>query len=77
MAAAVLAIGLLAGGRGFVNGDAAAYAAQGWDADLGQRVVHLGWVAVAAALAPLAGDGLPTWLDGVNALLAASAVVST
>jgi len=75
VAAAVLACGLYGTGFGYLNGDAAAYAAQGWDADLAQRTVHLGYVALATALAPFAGDALPAWLDGVTALAAAAAVL--
>ncbi len=70
----MLAAGLLAGGSGFVNGDAAAYAAQAAAGDLGQRVVHLGWIAVAAALSPVFGDGLPQALDGLVTLAAAGTV---
>ncbi len=75
VAATVAATGWIAGGHGFVNGDAAAYAAQGWAGDLGQRSVHLGWTGLAALLAPLAGDALPAWLDRANALFAASITV--
>jgi len=70
-AMAVLAVGLSGAGAGFANGDAAVYAAQGAAGDLSQRVVHVGYVAIAAALAPLAGDDLPRWLDAVTALACA------
>lgn len=74
--AAVAAVGCAGAGAGFANGDAAVYAAQGWAGDLGQRVVHVGWIAVAVALAPMAGPSLPAWLDGVTALFAAVAVAA-
>ncbi|MBX2803010.1 MAG: hypothetical protein KTR31_35330 [Myxococcales bacterium] len=68
-AAAAVGLGAFAFvGSGFVNGDAAAYVAQGWAADPWDRVVHLGYVALAIGLAPLAGDALPTVLDGVGVL---------
>mgnify|MGYP000579688324 CR=1 FL=1 len=44
--------------------------------DLAQRQVHLGWIALASLLAPLAGQALPVWLDGITALSAAGAVVA-
>ncbi len=74
----VALVGLAFVGAGYVNGDAAAYAAQGWAGDLWGRATHVGYVAVAAALAPLAGDHLPVALDvvGVLAMAAAAAVAS-
>lgn len=75
--AAVAAVGCAGAGAGFANGDAAVYAAQGWAGDLGQRVVHVGWIAAAVALAPLAGEALPAWMDGVTALFAALSVAAT
>jgi len=74
--AAVVGVGCAGAGVGFANGDAAVYAAQGWAGDLGQRVVHVGWIAAAVALAPLAGPALPAWLDGVTAVAAGGAVAA-
>lgn len=71
-ALAVLAVGISGAGAGFANGDAAVYAAQGLAGDLSQRVVHVGYIAIAAALAPLAGDDLPRWLDVVTAFACAA-----
>ncbi len=70
LAVATACIAALGAGHGFRNGDAAIYAAQGWSGDLFTRWTHLGWVAVAAAMAPLAGDHLPVALDLVTAVLA-------
>jgi len=67
-------VGLWFGGAGFLNGDAAAYAAQGWAGDAGARPVHVLWCAVAVVLAPWAEGGLPRALDAVNALAAAGLV---
>lgn len=60
-------------GRGYVNGDIAAYVAQAWAADLSDRVVHVGYVAMATALSPLVGRDLPWALDVVNVGCAALA----
>ncbi len=77
VALGVLGVALVAGGRGYVNGDAAAYAAQGWAGDLAQRPVHFAWIALANGLAPIAGAALPRGLDAVHALFAALAVAFT
>ncbi len=76
VAGVVLCVGLAGAGAGFVNGDAAVYAAQGWQGDVSSRPVHFGYVALAALLAPLAGDALPTWLDGLSALACAATVLA-
>lgn len=77
LAASVTALGLLGAGAGFVNGDAAVYAAQASRGDLLERVVHVGYLAAAAALAPMAGDALPVWLDRVTAVAAGAVVALT
>ncbi|MEN0063262.1 MAG: hypothetical protein AAGA48_14000 [Myxococcota bacterium] len=71
-ASACIVVGLGAPllGSGFLNGDIAAYCAQGWTADLADRTVHLGYTALATLLAPLAGHTLPIWLDLVNLVAA-------
>jgi hypothetical protein len=69
---AVLAIGWLGIDAGYINGDAAVYAHQGAQWDLGQRWVHLGWIALAAVLSPAAQSHLPAWMDAVHVLAAAS-----
>jgi hypothetical protein len=74
--AAVLALGIAGSGAGFRNGDAACYAAQAWAGDLSERTIHLGYLAVAALLAKLAGPALPTALDLLSAVAAASAVLA-
>ncbi len=66
--------GLVAGGVGYWNGDAAVYAHQAAECDLHQRWTHLGWVAVGAVLSPMVGTGLPAALDAVVTVAAASAV---
>ncbi len=74
---AVGLVGLWFGGGGFLNGDAAAYAAQGWAGDVGARPVHALWCAVAVALAPWAEAALPRALDAANALAAAGLVATS
>lgn len=73
----VLLCGLFFGGAGYLNGDAAAYAAQGWAGDVWSRPVHVLWCALATCLAPLAGDALPRALDGVTSLCGAWLVVGS
>ena len=75
VAAGTVLVGLVAGGSGFLNGDAAAYAAQGWAADLSQRWVHLGYVSVAAVLGGV-GDGLPRALDALSAVAGGGLVLA-
>lgn len=75
IAAAVLAVGLALGGSGTLGGDPVVYAAQARAGDLWSRPVHLGYLALANALAPLAGDALLRWLDAVSALAAAAIVL--
>jgi hypothetical protein len=70
-AAAVAVAGGLAAGAGPINGDAAAYAAQGRAADLADRWTHLGYVALAAAV-----RGDPLALDLVTALAGAATVLA-
>ncbi len=77
VASAVVLVGLLAGGQGFLNGDAAAYAAQGWQGDAASRPIHLVWTVLAVVLAPLAGEALPRVLDGLVAVAAGGMVVGT
>ncbi|MEM6926238.1 MAG: hypothetical protein AAF602_04885 [Myxococcota bacterium] len=72
----VAGLGLLFVGRGYLNGDIAAYCAQAWAGDLTDRSVHLGYIAGAAALAPLAGSALPGVLDLANVLAAGLAAVA-
>lgn len=74
MAAGVLAVGLGFGGAGFLNGDAAAYVAQAQQGALLERPTHLGYVLLASLLGRFAGEALPTWLDAVSALSAATLV---
>lgn len=74
-AAGVTAVGLAVGGAGFLNGDAAAYAAQGLAGDLASRPVHAAYVAVAVALGGL-GDALPRALDALTAVAAGGAVLA-
>jgi hypothetical protein len=71
----VAALGLLLGGAGFLGGDPAAYAAQGWQLDVAERPVHLGYVLLACLLSGV-GEHLPRALDAVSALAAASLVLS-
>jgi len=73
LALGVAALGVVLGGAGFLNGDAAVYAAQGWAGDLASRPVHAGYVAVAVLLGGL-GEGLPRALDAVSALAAGALV---
>jgi len=73
----VLAVGLAGAGSGFVNGDAAVYAAQGWQHDLASRPVHLGYILVANALASVAGARLPLWLDAVAGISCAATTLGT
>jgi hypothetical protein len=61
----VLLCALAAAGAGPFNGDAAVYAHQAMRGDLSDRVVHVGWVALAACIFPLVGDALPWVLDMV------------
>ncbi len=68
--------GLAFTGRGYLNGDIAAYCAQAWVSDVSDRVVHLGYLVVATGLAPLAGEALPRCLDVANVLAAALASVA-
>lgn len=75
LAALVLAVGLAGAGRGFLNGDAACYAAQALAGDLGQRTVHGGWTGLAWLLGLAAGEHLPVVLDAVVALCAGAAVL--
>ncbi|MBN2801164.1 MAG: hypothetical protein JXX28_18640 [Deltaproteobacteria bacterium] len=76
VALAVLGAGLLAGGAGFANGDAAVYCAQGLAGDLSERVVHVGWIGLAVALGWLTPAHLPRALDAVVALAAAVGVLA-
>lgn len=76
IAAAVLVAGLALGGSGTLGGDPVVYAAQARAGDLWSRPVHLGYLALANALAPLAGDALLRWLDAVSALAAAAVVLA-
>lgn len=72
-AATVGAAGASLGGVGFVNGDAAAYAAQAMAGDLADRSVHVGYLAGAAWLAARVTD-LPRALDLASSAFAAAAV---
>lgn len=76
IAAAVAVAGASRLGAGFLNGDAAAYAAQGWAGDAFGRDVHLAWTGLAVALAPIAGDALPWALDVVTVGFAVAAVLA-
>jgi len=71
----VFVVGAAYSGAGFLNGDAAAYASQAWQGDLGQRWVHLGYLVVARGLS-FTGEGLPVALDLVSAAAAAAAVAA-
>jgi len=64
-------------GRGWQNGDAAAYCAQAWSGDLTDRWTHVGYVFGAWLLSPL-GPGLPLALDmvGVAAAVVAAAAAA-
>ena len=75
LALLVSAVGLAGAGRGFLNGDAACYAAQALVGDLGQRTVHGGWIGLAWLLGLAVGEHLPMVLDGVVALCAGAAVL--
>ena len=61
-------LGLVWVGSGWLNGDAAAYTAQGLAADPTDRWTHVGYAAMAVALAPVAGPRLPVALDVVGVL---------
>jgi hypothetical protein len=68
--------GVLYAGAGFRNGDAAAYAAQAWAGDLGDRPIHAGYILVAMALSFGGWERLPLALDALTALAAGVAVVA-
>lgn len=74
-AAGVLAFGLASTGQGFLNGDAAAYVAQGWAFDLTQRTTHLVYLLLASLLGSAAGPWLPWVLDLVSLGAAVGCVV--
>ena len=75
-AAAVAVAGAARVGSGFLNGDAAVYAAQGWQGDAFGRDVHLAWTGLAVALAPGVGPSLPLALDVVTLAAAVGAVLA-
>lgn len=75
IAGIVLAVGLALGGSGTLGGDPVVYAIQARSGDLWSRPVHLGYLALANVLAPLAGDALLRWLDAVSAVAAAAIVL--
>lgn len=68
-------IGLIWAGSGWLNGDAAAYAAQGWAGDVTDRWTHVGYALIAVAAAPWAGPHLPLLLDGLGVAMAVAAAV--
>ena len=70
-----MALGLASTGQGFLNGDAAAYAAQGWAFDLAQRTTHLAYLLMASWLGVVAGPWLPWALDLVSLGAAVCCVV--
>jgi hypothetical protein len=73
-AGAVFGLGVLVSGHGYLNGDAAVYAAQGWQGDVWSRPTHAGWAAICTLLAPVAGTSLPQALDLLVAVCAAGLV---
>lgn len=68
--ALAVSVALVFVGRGYLNGDIAAYVAQGWSGDLANRFTHVGYTGLATVLAPLAGRELPVALDVVNVVAA-------
>lgn len=76
VAAGVLAVGLVLAGSGTLGGDPVVYAAQAQAGDLWSRPVHLGYIALAHLLVPLAGESLLVWLDVVSALAGAAIVLA-
>lgn len=75
-AVAVVLVGIAGAGAGWLNGDAAVYAASARDGAIFERPVHAGYVAVAGGLASLVGAALPAWLDRLTAVCAGLAVAS-
>ena len=72
----VASLGVAFVGRGWLNGDAAAYAAQAEAADLWGRATHVGYVAVAATLAPWSGAHLGLALDVLGLVAAGGAALA-
>ncbi len=75
IAGGVTLVGVLAAGAGPKNGDAAVYVASALNADLTERTVHAGYLAIATVLGLLVGDGLLYTLDVLSAVSAGLAVL--
>ncbi len=72
VAVTVMLLGLGGAGRGFANGDAAAYAAQALRGDLSERTVHVGYLAIGSVLSKVVGAAALPWaMDALTALGAA------
>ncbi len=55
-------------GAGPVNGDAAVYLYQAREGIFDERTIHIGYIALAALLRPLAGSALGAVMDGISCL---------
>lgn len=73
---AVMLLAATGTGLGFRNGDAAAYVAQAWAGAVEERLIHVGYLAIAVLIAPVVGEALPMTLDFVSVLAAGTVVAA-